>query len=187
MSLRNGFSDYYGIEAGVSVKGVTFTRPYVQDNEISNCLFHNIHCGPAIMFSTIEKIRLLIEECMIANCSASTHGGGVAFYSISGEIIMNKVCGFLCNTHGFIGQYLYSAQNTASLSYVTLHRCGDKLPKGESNSPIYSAYGVMNQSFCNSSNCHVRNYCLFEGRSLQRYNVDYTTFSENTATVSYGM
>jgi len=184
--LRSGFSDYFAGSASYSVDQQVYTRPFNENNEILNSVFHNIHCGPAIYFTTSLTIRLYVENCMFFNCSAQSNGGAININCPNGYFVMDKICGFNCFTESSHGQFVYTYHALAILNYVSIHRCPGQYQTGTLYSPIYGYAGNQNMTYCNSSYCYTYQHSICYMTSSNKIVQYFCSFTNNYATHSFG-
>jgi Fe-S cluster assembly iron-binding protein IscA len=157
---------------------------------VSNALFQNLSGssdGGAIYGSSIS-VNVLIEETSFIYCTPSAQGGAL-YLQISGECIINKVCGYGC----------YSTQNHYLFSHISVTASYDKrnffMYSTVCNSVSKNSYTISHDSgkvlfeFSNvsSNKCSILPGIYSQSQSAANnneigFNAKYSSITKNAAT-----
>jgi len=191
--VRSTFYDSFGYEPLTKISKMNFKQKEFEalTYEVSLCKFVDYHNNygsgspmliqGAVHFMSLEKIILLIENCVFCNCS----GGGVYFSSQnSGSIVVTKTCAYKCHTsfnERSSGQFMYSASGpnmNNSLCFVSISQCSDT----SSNYRYHSLYLLKgNQRFINSNSSknYAYNYAALSFDSPNPLASSFSTIADN--------
>ena len=161
-----------------------FYNNFIGELYLFGCYFFRINSynnKGGCIFNELSDCSLNLNECSFYNCSSTSYGGAIYFFSLCSNL--NKICFFHCFaiTSGFHSYFIRTNSNqNNSLIFVTISKCSPFYNNGYTSCYLRSGNQLL-KNF-NSSN----NLC-FESSSFENYGPDsfngiHCTFYNNTAT-----
>jgi len=140
----------------------------------------------AIYFKSVLPLRVLIESCMLFNCSS----GGIFFQNFKdGECVLYKVCGGRCHTeisdmtHGQFGWFQVHDTRRLIIFDVSVYKCAPSMTD-VLNTPIYVQNSFLNMKNVNFSQNNAYQYSGMYMYYPNNYTCNYTIFADNFVTYS---
>jgi len=167
-TLLSGYTDYYafGGPKGMTRYNDPFCAYYLSNDVFT--MISSINSKGGILFMSIPKVRIVVEECVFINCSTvgTASDGGVAFISsVDGECNFAKICASHCFAYGSSsstvpsGQFCYVSGTIGKgyqFKFMSIIFCGPEPPFQYRRSPLHLEKGFQNISATNFSNNFVQ-------------------------------